>query len=169
MCNFSKQNMATIVKYIITLDSDTDLVLNSGLELIGAMAHILNKPEIDKNLNVVVNGHALLQPRVGIGLLEVRRSIFSKIFAGQGGTDSYVNAIFDVYQDNFGEGIFTGKGIYDLKVFSQVLNNEIPENTVLSHDLLEGCYLRCGMVSDIMLMDGFPTSYLASKRGVTDG
>ena len=164
LCNFSKQNMASIVKYIITLDSDTDLVLNSGLELIGAMAHILNKPEIDKNLNVVVNGHALLQPRVGIGLLEVRRSIFSKIFAGQGGTDSYVNAIFDVYQDNFGEGIFTGKGIYDLKVFSQVLNNEIPENTVLSHDLLEGCYLRCGMVSDIMLMDGFPTSYLASKK-----
>jgi cyclic beta-1,2-glucan synthetase len=151
------------IKYIITLDSDTDLVLNSGLELVGAMAHILNKPEVDENKNIVINGHAIMQPRVGIGLLEVRRSFFSKIFSGQGGTDSYVNAIFDVYQDNFDEGIFTGKGIYNLKVFSKVLKNEIPENTVLSHDLLEGSYLRCGMVSDIQLMDGFPTNYLAYK------
>lgn len=164
LCNLNNRDASKIVKYVITLDSDTDLVLNSGLELIGAMAHVLNKPEIDSYKNVVISGHALIQPRIGIGLLEVRRSIFSKIFAGQGGTDSYVNAIFDVYQDNFGEGIFTGKGIYDLRVFSQVLKNEIPENTVLSHDLLEGCYLRCGMVSDIMLMDGFPTSYLASKK-----
>ena len=152
------------IKYIITLDSDTDLVLNSGLELIGAMSHILNKPEIDTNKNIIIDGHALMQPRVGVGLLEVRRSMFTKIFSGLGGTDSYVNAIFDVYQDNFGEGIFTGKGIYDLNVFSQILKNEIPENTVLSHDLLEGSYLRCGMVSDVMLMDGYPTNYLAFKK-----
>ena len=152
------------IKYVITLDSDTDLTLNSGLELIGAMAHILNKPILDQNKNVVIKGHALMQPRVGIGLLEVRRSLFTEIFSGQGGTDSYVNAIFDVYQDNFDEGIFTGKGIYDLKVFSKVLKNEIPENTVLSHDLLEGSYLRCGMVSDVMLMDGYPTNYLAFKK-----
>ena len=90
--------------------------------------------------------------------------MFTKIYSGLGGTDSYVNAIFDVYQDNFGEGIFTGKGIYDLNIFSKVLKNEIPENTVLSHDLLEGSYLRCGMVSDVMLMDGCPTNYLAFKK-----
>jgi len=90
--------------------------------------------------------------------------LFTKIYSGLGGTDSYVNAIFDVYQDNFGEGIFTGKGIYDLNIFSKVLKNEIPENTVLSHDLLEGSYLRCGMVSDVMLMDGYPTNYLAFKK-----
>ncbi|MCR5146560.1 MAG: hypothetical protein K6B70_04365, partial [Clostridia bacterium] len=136
----------------------------SGLELIGTMAHILNEPIIDKNRNIVIDGHALLQPRVGIGLLEVERSKFTKIFSGLGGTDSYVNAIFDVYQDNFDEGIFTGKGIYDLNIFSSVLKNEIPENTVLSHDLLEGSYLRCGMVSDVMLMDGYPTNYLAFKK-----
>lgn len=152
------------IKYVITLDSDTDLILNSGLELIGTMAHILNAPVVDKNKKVVIDGHALLQPRVGIGLLEVQRSKFTKIFSGLGGTDSYVNAIFDVYQDNFDEGIFTGKGIYDLQLFSKVLKNEIPENTVLSHDLLEGSYLRCGMVSDVMLMDGFPTNYLAFKK-----
>ena len=159
-----EKNQLPKIKYIITLDSDTDLTLNSGLELIGAMAHILNKPIIDQNKNVVMEGHALMQPRVGVGLLEVRRSLFTKIFSGLGGTDSYVNAIFDVYQDNFDEGIFTGKGIYDLNVFSKVLKNEIPENTVLSHDLLEGSYLRCGMVSDVMLMDGYPTNYLAFKK-----
>lgn len=159
-----EKNQLPKIKYIITLDSDTDLTLNSGLELIGAMAHILNKPIIDQNKNVVMEGHALMQPRVGVGLLEVRRSLFTKIFSGLGGTDSYVNAIFDVYQDNFDEGIFTGKGIYDLEVFSMVLKNEIPENTVLSHDLLEGSYLRCGMVSDVMLMDGYPTNYLAFKK-----
>ena len=161
--NFEESNIPKI-KYIITLDSDTDLVLNSGLELVGTMAHILNMPILDQNKNVVIDGHALMQPRVGIGLLEVGKSTFTKIFSGLGGTDSYVNAIFDVYQDNFDEGIFTGKGIYDLNVFSKVLKNEIPENTVLSHDLLEGSYLRCGMVSDVMLMDGYPTNYLAFKK-----
>ena len=147
------------IKYVITLDSDTDLVLNSGLELIGTMAHILNKPILHQSKNVVID-----QPRIGIGLLETTKSIFTQIFAGLGGTDSYVNAVYDVYQDNFDEGIFTGKGIYDLNIFSKVLRNEIPENTVLSHDLLEGSYLRCGMVSDVMLMDGFPTNYLAFKK-----
>ena len=158
------QKLLPKIKYIITLDSDTDLTLNSGLELIGAMAHILNKPIIDQNKNVVVEGHAIMQPRVGVGLLEVRRSLFTKVFSGLGGTDSYVNAVFDVYQDNFDEGIFTGKGVYDLSIFSKVLKNEIPENTVLSHDLLEGSYLRCGMVSDVMLMDGYPTNYLSFKK-----
>ena len=76
-----------------------------------------------------------------------------------GGVDSYTNAISDIYQDNFGEGIYTGKGIYDLQTFYKVMKNRIPENTVLSHDLLEGCFLRCGLGSDIMLLDGYPSSY----------
>lgn len=100
-----------------------------------------------------------MQPRVGINLDISYKSLFTKIFAGAGGIDSYTNAISDIYQDNFKEGIFTGKGIYDVAVFSKVLKGQIPENTVLSHDLLEGCYLRCGLVSDIMLMDGYPTKY----------
>ena len=141
------------IKYIITLDADTNLVLNSGLELIGAMAHILNRPEIDEEKNIVVNGYGIMQPRVGINLEDGNKSLFTKIFAGLPGTDAYANAISDVYQDNFNEGIFTGKGIYDLKVFSKVLKNRMPENKILSHDLLEGCYLRCGLVSDIMLLD----------------
>ena len=148
------------IKYIITLDSDTDLVLNSAFELVGAMAHILNKPVIDSDKNIVVEGYGIIQPRVGIKLETSYKNIFTKIFAAQGGTDLYSNAISDVYQDNFGEGIFTGKGIYDLEVFNQVLSKAIPENQVLSHDLLEGCYLRCGLATDIFLMDDYPTKYM---------
>ncbi len=147
------------IKYIITLDADTDLILDSAAGLIGAMAHILNKPEIDKKTNIVTAGYGIMQPRIGINLNVSNYNLFTKIFAGAGGIDSYTNAISDLYQDNFKEGIFTGKGIYDLKVYSKVLKDQIPENTVLSHDLLEGCYLRCGLVSDIMLMDGYPTKY----------
>ena len=147
------------IKYVITLDADTDLILNSAFELIGAMAHILNKPVVDEEKNIVTEGHGIIQPRIGINLEVTYKTEFTQIFAGSGGVDSYTNAISDLYQDNFGEGIFTGKGIYDLEVFSKVLKNAIPENTVLSHDLLEGCYLRCGLATDIMLMDGYPTKY----------
>ena len=152
------------IKYVITLDSDTELVLNSGLELIGAMSHVLNKPELNETKDCVVNGHALIQPRIGINLNSSRYNLFTKIFAGCGGIDSYTNAISDIYQDNFDEGIFTGKGIYDLEVFSKVLKNEIAENKVLSHDLLEGSYLRCGLATDIMLMDGYPSNYISFKE-----
>lgn len=149
------------IKYIITLDADTDLVLNTASELVGAMAHILNKPKIDEQKNIVIDGYGIMQPRVGINLDISYKTLFTKIFAGAGGIDSYTNAISDIYQDNFKEGIFTGKGIYDLRVFAKVMENAIPENTVLSHDLLEGSYLRCGLVSDIMLMDGYPTKYMS--------
>ena len=158
-------NLASMppIKYIITLDADTDLVLNSARELIGAMAHILNKPELNKSEDLVIAGHALIQPRIGIDLMSSIKSLYTKIYAGAGGVDVYANAISDIYQDNFEEGIFTGKGIYDLKIFSKILNNEIPENTILSHDLLEGSYLRCGLATDIMLMDGYPVGYNSSK------
>ena len=149
------------IKYVITLDADTELVLNTGLELIGAMSHILNKPDIEDG--IVKSGHGILQPRVGISLLAADKSKFAQIYSGSPGIDSYTNAISDIYQDNFEEGIFTGKGIYDLRAFSEVLKNQIPDNTVLSHDLLEGCYLRCGLASDIILMDGYPTSYMSFK------
>ena len=155
------------IKYIITLDADTDLILNSAFDLIGAMAHPLNRPVIDKEKNIVIDGYAIIQPRVGINLDICFKTRFTKIFAGAGGIDSYSNAISDIYQDNFGEGIFTGKGIYDLAVFSQVLNKRFPENTVLSHDLLEGSYLRCGLATDIMLMDGYPLKYNSFMNRLT--
>ena len=151
------------IRYIITLDADTKLPIGTGLELIGAMSHILNRPILNQTKDAVVQGHGIMQPRVGIDLEISRKNLFTQIFAGSGGTDSYTNAISDFYQDLFDEGIFTGKGIYDLATFSTVLANEIPENKVLSHDLLEGSYLRCGLASDIMLMDGYPTSYQSFK------
>ena len=149
------------IKYIITLDADTDLSLNSGIELIGAMAHILNAPILNENNTLVIDGYGIMQPRIGVNILASKKSLFAEIFAGNGGTDSYANAVSDIYQDNFNEGIYTGKGIYDIEVFEKVLNNAIPENTVLSHDLLEGNYLRCGLASDILLMDGYPYKYNA--------
>ena len=154
-----RENKLPKIKYIITLDADTNLVLNSGIQLVGAMAHILNTPELDNEKRQIISGHALMQPRIGIDLLSSKKSKFVEIFAGMGGTDSYANAISDIYQDNFDEGIFTGKGIYDLEMFSTILKNQIPENTVLSHDLIEGNYLRCALVSDILLLDGYPSSF----------
>ena len=155
----SKLNNKLDIQYVITLDADTELILNSAFELIGTMAHILNKPILNDNKTIVKEGHAIIQPKVGINLDSSRKTVFTKIFAGSGGTDLYTNAISDLYQDNFEEGIFTGKGIYDLQVFEEVIGNTIPENTVLSHDLLEGNYLRCGLASDILLMDGYPEKY----------
>ncbi len=155
----NKHNGELDIKYIITLDADTDLSLNSGIELIEAMAHPLNKPKIDEEKNIVTEGHGIIQPRVGIEIEESMKSEFTEIFAGDGGVDSYTNAISDIYQDNFGEGIYTGKGIYDLEVFSKVMKGKIAENSVLSHDLLEGSFLRCGLSSDIMLLDGYPSGY----------
>ena len=151
---FSKE-----IKYIITLDADTNLVLESAKGLIGAMAHPLNKPIIENG--IVVKGYALMQPRVGIDLLSCTNSMFCKIFSGLPGIDFYTNAISNVYQDGFGEGIFTGKGIYDVKVYDKLLRKEIPENRVLSHDLLEGCYLRCGLLNDVIVFDGYPSKFLS--------
>ena len=155
------------IKYIITLDADTDLILNSAFELIGAMSHPMNTPVLDEKRNIVISGHGIIQPRVGINLDVCFKTRFTKIFAGAGGIDSYSNAISDIYQDNFGEGIFTGKGIYDLEVFSKVLNTRFPENQILSHDLLEGSYLRCGLATDIVVMDGYPLRYNSFTNRLT--
>ena len=142
------------VKYVITLDADTELVMDSAQKLIGIMEHPLNKPVIENG--VVVKGYGIVQPKVGISLESSKASIFAKIFAGSGGIDIYSTAESNVYQDLFGEAIFTGKGIYNVKVFNDVLSKQIPENTVLSHDLLEGSYIRCGLASDVEIIDGFP-------------
>lgn len=146
------------IKYIITLDSDTNLNLGSASKLIGAMSHILNTPVIENNR--VVDGYGIMQPRIGLDLQLAQKTLFVELFSMQGGIDCYTNAISDIYQDYFKEGIFTGKGIYDVDVYNKILKNEIPENTVLSHDLLEGNYLRCGLISDVMLLDGYPTKYI---------
>ncbi len=154
------------IKYVITLDVDTRLVLNSALKLAGTMAHPLNRPILNEEKNRVIRGYALLQPRISLEVESTNKSLFSQVYAGVGGFDSY-NSIFpDFYQDVFQEGTFYGKGIYDLDVFQQVLKNRFPNNLILSHDLLEGNYVKAGNVTDIDLIDGFPSKFLvdASRR-----
>ena len=158
--NFNKK-----IKYIITLDSDTNLVLNSAFSMIGAMTHILNRPIIENKK--VIDGYGIMEPRVGIGLKDSIRSIFTRIYSGSPGTNIYESNASDFYQDCFREAIFTGKGIYDLDVYSSVLEGEIKENEVLSHDLLEGNYLRCGLLNDVVILDKYPykfTSYVSREH-----
>ncbi len=146
------------IKYVITLDADTKLTIGSATELVGTMLHPLNHPVVDPKLRLVKEGHALLQPRISVDLESASKSFFSRAQAGLGGTDPYCSTVSDLYQDLFDEGSFTGKGIFDVRAFSECLSNRFPENHILSHDLLEGCYLRSGLVSDVELTDGFPHS-----------
>ena len=155
---FQKSNIPNI-KYVITLDADTALGLDTAYKMIGSMDHVLNKPILKEN--DVVSGYGIMQPKVGIDLDNFNKSLFTRLYSKQGGIDFYSQASFDVYHDIFGEGIFTGKGIYNVDVFIKTLENEIPENTVLSHDLLEGNFLRTMNLSDVMLLDGFPSKYLS--------
>jgi cyclic beta-1,2-glucan synthetase len=144
------------IRYVVTLDSDTRLTVGSAVDLLGTMLHPLNRPVLDYDRRIVREGHALLQPRISVDLEAASKSFFSRAFAGLGGTDPYGSTVSDLYQDLFDEGIFTGKGIFDVEVFSQCLDDRFPDNRILSHDLLEGCYLRAALVSDVELTDGFP-------------
>lgn len=148
------------IKYVITLDTDTRLVLSTALNLVGAMAHPLNKPVLNKDRTKVISGYGIMQPRVGVDIEATNKSLYSQIFAGVGGFDTYSAVASNVYQDFLGEGSFVGKGIYDLKVFDEVLENTFPDNLILSHDLLEGNYLRVAYVSDVELIDDFPSEFL---------
>ncbi len=147
------------LKYIITIDSDTNLKMNSAKKLIGIMMHPLNKVIYNEEKKVITDGYGIIQPRIGINIEDANKSSFTRIFAYSKGIDPYTTAVSDIYQDVFGEGIFTGKGIYNLDYFNLVMNGKIEENTILSHDLLEGSLMRTGLATDIELIDGYPTKY----------
>ncbi len=147
------------IRYVITLDADTNLPLGVAKKLIGAISHPLNKARYNRDEGIVTSGYGLIQPRIGVDIEDANASAFTRIFAGHGGIDPYSTASSDVYQDMFSQGSFTGKGIYDLNLFNEVLRDTVPDNTILSHDLLEGSYLRTGLAADIELIDGYPTKY----------
>ncbi|GIM28762.1 cyclic beta 1-2 glucan synthetase [Clostridium polyendosporum] len=151
----------TKAKYIITLDADTILPMGAAKKMICAMSHILNKPIVNE-ANIVLRGYGVMQPKIGVNIQCARKTLFSRIFAGDGGIDIYSTATSDTYQDLFGEGIFTGKGILDIDVFLRILKEELPENKILSHDLLEGEYTRCALLTDVELVDGYPAHYKAN-------
>ncbi len=154
------------VRYVITLDADTRLPRDAALRLIGKMAHPLNRPRLDEIERRVMDGYAILQPRVTPSLpVGMEGSLYQRVFSSPGGMDPYAAAVSDVYQDLFGEGSYTGKGIYDVDAFEAALAGRVPENALLSHDLFEGIFARAGLASDVELVEEFPSRYdVAAKR-----
>ncbi len=152
------------IRYVLTLDSDTQLPRDAAAKLVGAIAHPLNRAVVDPHTRMVVEGYGILQPRIGISVQSASRSRLASLYSGQTGFDIYTRAVSDVYQDLFGEGIFTGKGIYEVDVMRDVLENRFPDNALLSHDLMEGAYARAALVSDIELIDDYPSHFSAYSR-----
>ncbi|HET9468036.1 MAG TPA: glucoamylase family protein, partial [Vicinamibacterales bacterium] len=148
------------IRYVITLDSDTDLPLDAGRKLVGTLAHPLNRARFDRESGRVTEGYAVLQPRVAINAVSAASTTFSEVFSGHVGLDPYTTAVSDVYQDLFGEGSYVGKGIYDVDAFERALDNRVPDNALLSHDLFEGLYARVALCTDLEVIDDYPSHYL---------
>ena len=147
------------IRYVITLDADTRLPRGAVKRLVGTMAHPLNRPLLDPKTGRVVQGYGVLQPRVASPLPGREGSFFQRLASGPSGIDPYAAAVSDVYQDLFGEGSYTGKGIYDVDVFEAALAGRVPENALLSHDLFEGLFARAGLVTDVELFESAPSHY----------
>jgi len=152
------------IRYVITVDSDTQLPRDAAARLIGAIAHPLNAAVVDPARRVVVEGYGILQPRIGVSIQSAVRSRLAVLYSGETGFDIYTRAVSDVYQDLFSEGIFTGKGIYEVDIMREVLERRFPENTLLSHDLIEGAYARVALASDIELIEDYPSHFSAYNR-----
>jgi cellobiose phosphorylase len=148
------------VRYVITLDTDTQLPRDAARLMVGTLAHRLNRPVFDVRRGRVVDGYTILQPRVGVSLPSAQRSRFAQLYAGDPGLDPYTRVVSDVYQDLFDEGSFIGKGIYDVDSFETCCGN-FPENAILSHDLIEGAYSRSALLSDVLLYEEHPSRYAA--------
>ncbi len=151
-------------KYIITLDADSDLLKNTGAKLVGIIHHPLNRPEMDFAGSSVAAGYGIIQPSVSNHIARANNSLFSQIFSGKQGLDPYARAIFDIYQDVFGAGIFVGKGIYAISAFHGILHNKFPVNSVLSHDLLESCFVKTAFSSQTKIMEDYPKNLLSYAK-----
>ncbi len=147
------------VRYIITLDTDTQLPRDAAEKFIGTMAHPLNRPRFDESQRIITAGYGILQPRLTESLSGIRQTRYSRLWGGQTGIDPYTRMVSDIYQDVFGEGSFVGKGIYDVDAFEKVMGDRFPENRILSHDLIEGCHARSGLISDVELYEEYPAEY----------
>jgi cellobiose phosphorylase len=152
------------VKYVITLDTDTQLPRDAARQFVATMAHPLNRPVYDAALQRVRVGYGILQPRVSVILPGSSQSRYARLHGGEPGIDPYTRAVSDVYQDAFQEGSFIGKGIYDVDAFERSLKGRFPDNRILSHDLLEGCYARAGLLSDVQLYEEYPARYSADVK-----
>lgn len=148
------------IRYVITLDADTVLPREGARQLIGTLAHPLNRAEFDTVTGEIKAGHTILQPRTQVRPASANRSLFTRAYSGDSVIDLYTRAVSDVYQDLFDEGNYVGKGIYDVEALQKSLHNKIPENRLLSHDLFEGMQGRCGLVTDVVLFEDYPPHYL---------
>ena len=149
------------VQYVVTLDADTRLPRDAVRQLAGSMAHPLNLPVHDADRGHVVSGYAVMQPRVASTLTSATRSEYARLFCPDAGIDPYTRTVSDAYQDLFRQGSYIGKGIYSVDAFETALGDRFPESCILSHDLIEGCYARCGLVTDVLVYEDYPTSYSA--------
>ena len=154
------------IRYVITLDADTQLPRDTARKLVGTIEHPLNRPVFDERAGRVTEGYAVLQPRVEISLPSASRSAFARIFSAGKGYDPYTSAVSDVYQDLFSEGSFVGKGLYDVDAFEAALDGRIPANKLLSHDLFEGLYARVALLSDVAVYDDYPSNYESYARRI---
>jgi cyclic beta-1,2-glucan synthetase len=152
------------IRYVITLDIDTELPMGSARRLVGLLAHPLNRAIFDDATGQVVSGYTIIQPRIETSPATSRRTLFSKIYAGDVGFDIYTHAVSDAYQDLFGTGIYVGKGIYDVDAFVRSLEGRVPENAIASHDLFEGVHARTALASDVVLFEDYPVHYAAYAR-----
>lgn len=153
------QSVLPRIRYVITLDSDTQLPRDAARRLVGTIAHPLNRAQLDPQTHIVARGYGILQPRVSVSHQSSLRSRFAHIYSGNTGIDPYTSAVSDVYQDLFAEGSFTGKGLYDVEAFEAALHERVPENSLLSHDLFEGSFARAALVTDIEVFDDYPAHY----------
>ena len=147
------------IRFVITLDADTIIPRDGANSLIATLAHPLNQAEFKPGTSHVVSGYTILQPRTEVKPTSVNQSLFTRVFAGDLGLDLYTRAVSDVYQDLFGEGIYVGKGIYDVAAFSRSLEGKAPQNSLLSHDLFEGIEGRAALVSDVVFFEDYPPDY----------
>ncbi len=152
------------VRYVITLDTDTELPRDAARQLVGVMAHPLNRPRFDERKRRVTGGYGILQPRMAATLPGANRSRYAQLYGSEPGIDPYTRSVSDVYQDLFGEGSFIGKGIYDVDAFERACKGRFPDNCILSHDLLEGCYARSGLLSDVCCTRTTPQVTRAMSR-----
>jgi cyclic beta-1,2-glucan synthetase len=161
LCLYGDTENLNKTKYIMALDADTSMPLDTLSELVSAALHPLNKPVIDEGRRIVTEGYGIFAPRVVTDIASAAKTSFARLMTGTGGITAYNAVCADRYQDMFGDSIFMGKGLIDVDVFSDLLKDRFPSERVLSHDILEGLFMRTALMGDVELTDSFPSNQLS--------
>ena len=146
------------VDYLLSLDADTDLPPSVANRLLGVMQHPLNQPRYDDN-GVKAGGYSIIQPQVQISFESTHAGRLASLLAALTGVDPYIKQYNDVYFDLADEGIYYGKGLIHIPSFMHLVDGVLPDSLILSHDLLEGSYMRVGLATDIVVYEENPSSF----------